>query len=48
MKPTRLDRAVARATGEPVRRICQMGFSLIVVPERPDRRSRRGQPRKDR
>ncbi len=32
MKQCVLDRSVARATGESVRRIRQIGFSLLVVP----------------
>jgi hypothetical protein len=30
-----IDRAVARATGETVGRVQQMGFTLVVVPPRP-------------
>jgi hypothetical protein len=32
MKQAVLDRSVARATGESVRRIRQIGFSLLIVP----------------
>jgi hypothetical protein len=32
MKQSVLDRSIARATGESVRRIRQMGFSLLIVP----------------
>ncbi len=32
MKQSVLDRSVARATGESVRRIRQIGFSLLIVP----------------
>jgi hypothetical protein len=30
-----IDRAVARATGETVGRVQQMGFTLVVIPPRP-------------
>jgi len=33
-----IDRAVARATGETVGRVHQMGFTLIVIPRHPLRR----------
>jgi len=32
MNQTSLNRAVARATGEPVERIHRMGFSLVMMP----------------
>lgn len=49
MTQTDLNRAVARATGETVSQIARLGFSLIVVPNGPDRAGsaqvrRRGTP----
>ena len=35
-----IDRAVARATGETVGRVQQMGFTLVVIPPQPPSRSR--------
>ena len=48
MKPADLNRAVARATGEPVDRVARMGFTLIVMPVRlkPPIRLRRQAPRR--
>jgi hypothetical protein len=47
MKSTRLDRAVARATGEQVRRISRMGFSAVFIIWRPPWWMRRDRRRKD-
>ena len=35
-----IDRAVARATGETVGRVHQMGFTLVVIPPQPQPRRR--------
>lgn len=35
-----LNRAIARATGESVAHIARLGFSLVVVPDRPSRNGR--------
>jgi hypothetical protein len=45
MSQSDLYREVARATGETVNRIKQMGFSLLVVPPTTDLTSRAGRQR---